>query len=66
LGVLVDGTTKDDGGGEKTYLDLSHKAKELVKGRGFRRGKKTYIPADGGKSWHPASLLAWAVARAVT
>ena len=65
--VLVDGTTKDDGGGgEKTYLDLSQKAKELVKGRGFRRGKKTYIPADGGRSWHPASLLAWAVTTAVT
>jgi hypothetical protein len=53
--------------GKKEDL-LSQKAKELErKGNKIqRRRRKEYIPADGGKAWHPASLLAWAVTAAAT
>ena len=47
---------------------LSQKAKELErKGNKIQwRRRKEYIPADGGKAWHPAPLLAWAVTAAAT
>jgi hypothetical protein len=53
--------------GKKEDL-LSQKAKELErKGNKIqRRRRKEYIPADGGKARHPASLLARAVTAAAT